>query len=42
MELCQRLCLATGIDGYDFQNVQLTPVSGSPYQYGNEGDMVIY
>ena len=42
MGLCQRLCPASAIDGYDFQNAQLTPVPGSPYQYGNQGDMVIY
>jgi Putative Ig domain len=31
-----------GIVGFDFQNGQLIPLSGSPYQYGNGGDMVIY
>ena len=31
-----------GVLGFDFQNGQLTPLPGSPYQYGNDGDMVIY
>lgn len=30
------------IEGYNFQNGQLTPLPGSPYPYGNNGDMVIY
>ena len=28
--------------GFDFQNGQLTPLPGSPFPYGNAGDMVIY
>jgi len=35
-------CLTTGIVGYSFQNGQLTALPGSPYPYGNAGDMVIY
>ncbi len=30
------------VEGYDLQNGQLTPLPGSPYPYGNNGDMVIY
>lgn len=41
MGLCQ--CFVPyKIFGYDFQNGQLIPLPGSPYQYGNSGDMVIY
>ncbi len=43
MVLCSATCPGgTNIDGYDFQNGQLTPLPGSPYGYGNGGDMVIY
>ena len=31
-----------GIIGFDFQNGQLIPLSGSPFPYRNGGDMVIY
>jgi hypothetical protein len=31
-----------GTIGFDFQNGQLIPLSGSPFPYGNGGDMVIY
>lgn len=44
MNLCDHAeCVGPyGILGFDFQNGQLTPLPGSPYQYGNGGDMVIY
>jgi Putative Ig domain len=42
MGLCPHTCPATGILGLDFNNGQLTPLPGSPYPYGNGGDMVIY
>jgi hypothetical protein len=42
MGLCLRVCPVTSIDGYNFQSGLLTPLPGSPYQYGNAGDMVIY
>jgi hypothetical protein len=41
MGACGKICLAN-IFGYDLQNGQLTPLPGSPYAYGNGGDMVIY
>jgi hypothetical protein len=42
--VCINLCEGGpyGVLGLDFQNGQLTPLPGSPYQYGNGGDMVIY
>jgi hypothetical protein len=44
MQECDHLgCVGPfGIVGFDFQNGQLTPLPGSPYQYGNGGDIVIY
>ena len=45
MGLCAnpaRCSLPTGIYGYSFQNGQFTALPGSPYLYGNTGDMVIY
>jgi hypothetical protein len=45
MGLCSRCSLfglPTSIYGYDFQNGQLIALPGSPYPYGNKGDMVIY
>ena len=45
LTVCINLCDGGpyGVLGFDFQNGQLTPLPGSPYQYGNGGgDMVIY
>jgi Putative Ig domain len=42
--VCFNLCEGGPYDifGFDFQNGQLNPLPGSPYPYGNGGDMVIY
>jgi Putative Ig domain len=42
--VCINLCQAGpyGVLGFDFQNGQLIPLHGSPYQYGDGGDMVVY
>ena len=44
LAVCINLCEGGpyGVLGFNFQNGQLTPIPGSPYPYGNGGDMVIY